>query len=163
MEPESVRRVRAAYDVEYDKEVVEIPADRWEDDDGSDLFVGAVVRNADDEVLLVWNQWSDGWIGPGGTVEPGETLEEAAIREVREETDVGCEIERPVSVTRTVFQHGNDPERTSTGHFVLFEARATDAAIDVDGGVEGETIHDADWFGEIPDETPQPGLLAEYL
>lgn len=40
-----------------------------------------------DRVLLVKHRWRD-WVPPGGTVEPGETPPEAAVRELVEETGV---------------------------------------------------------------------------
>ena len=40
---------------------------------------------------VVWPGGTAGWEFPGGKVEPGESLEQAAVREVREE--LGCEIE----------------------------------------------------------------------
>jgi 8-oxo-dGTP pyrophosphatase MutT (NUDIX family) len=49
------------------------------------------VTNAGREVLLC-GRTSDGlWALPKGTPEPGETLEETALREVREETGVSVE------------------------------------------------------------------------
>ena len=39
-----------------------------------------------DSVLLIRHTYVPGWSFPGGGVEPGESAEESAVREVREET-----------------------------------------------------------------------------
>lgn len=60
------------------------------------MRVAAAVIEAD-RVLLVAHQFPNqprGWLLPGGGVELGETLIEAAIREVREETGLEAEIKR---------------------------------------------------------------------
>lgn len=50
--------------------------------------VTAVVVNARDEVLLQLRRDSQTWAPPSGSVEPGETVAAAAMREVREETGI---------------------------------------------------------------------------
>jgi ADP-ribose pyrophosphatase YjhB (NUDIX family) len=52
------------------------------------LGVRAVVRDDDGRVLLVRHTYLPGWYLPGGGVDPGETLTEAVVREVAEETGV---------------------------------------------------------------------------
>lgn len=57
------------------------------------VTVGALLVNEDAQVLLglraSWKKaWPDHWDSIGGRVEPGETLDEAMKREVREETGV---------------------------------------------------------------------------
>ncbi len=51
---------------------------------------GVVVR--DGRVLLVHRARYDDWSLPKGKLEPGEAWEDAALREVREETGLRCEL-----------------------------------------------------------------------
>lgn len=46
----------------------------------------ALVERSDGRLLVVWNRRYGGWSLPGGMVEDGESCEEAAVRELREET-----------------------------------------------------------------------------
>ena len=58
---------------------------------------GVVARTADDgrrEVLLVHRPAYDDWTFPKGKLKPGERDEEAALREVHEETGLRCRLER---------------------------------------------------------------------
>ncbi|AHY46546.1 NUDIX domain [Rubrobacter radiotolerans] len=54
----------------------------------------ALISNAEGEVLMVCNLRSSGlsWSLPGGSREPGETLEQTVRREVREETGLVVEV-----------------------------------------------------------------------
>lgn len=54
----------------------------------------AIIRN--DHVLMVFHDHGDRsfWTLPGGGVEAGESLEEAVIREVKEEVNLDCTVER---------------------------------------------------------------------
>lgn len=61
------------------------------------IAVSALVKNDKDEVLLVKTHWrSDTWELPGGSVEEGESLDDAIAREVLEETGV---VVRPIGVS----------------------------------------------------------------
>lgn len=71
------------------------------------------------------------WALPGGFVEVGETAENAAVREAKEETNLDVELERLVGVY-------SEPDRDPRGHnvSVTFLARVTggdpEAATDAD-------------------------------
>jgi 8-oxo-dGTP diphosphatase len=56
------------------------------------VSAGAVVEREDGRVLAVQRRDTGAWVTPGGIVEPGEPLREAAAREVYEETGVTVEI-----------------------------------------------------------------------
>ncbi|WP_194838808.1 NUDIX domain-containing protein [Nocardia sp. XZ_19_369] len=73
----------------YDSTLLETLTSEAEHDQVQQLVVGAVVVQ-DDRVLLLQRPVDDFmggiWELPSGKVDPGETLDEALIREVKEET-----------------------------------------------------------------------------
>jgi ADP-ribose pyrophosphatase YjhB (NUDIX family) len=48
-----------------------------------------------DALLTIWHPYLKAWIQPGGHVDPGETVVDAALREAREETGFDCELIEP--------------------------------------------------------------------
>jgi 8-oxo-dGTP diphosphatase len=70
---------------------------------------GVVTRNARDgtlEVLVVHRPRYDDWSLPKGKLEPGESFEEAARREIEEETGVRVELGAALPTTDYVDRHG---------------------------------------------------------
>jgi 8-oxo-dGTP diphosphatase len=58
------------------------------------LAAGGVVRRAGGEVVVVHRPRYDDWSLPKGKLDPGETFEDAARREVEEETGLRCALRR---------------------------------------------------------------------
>jgi 8-oxo-dGTP pyrophosphatase MutT (NUDIX family) len=107
---------------------------------------GIIYREAADrfEVALTRTRRGPVWCLPKGRVEPEETLEEAAIREVREETGLLGRIVRPLRpIEYNYLARGADGGRTpvaKTVHFYLM--------LFLEGSVEdhdGEVV-DVQWF-----------------
>ncbi|GAA0231045.1 NUDIX domain-containing protein [Haladaptatus pallidirubidus] len=145
--------IRRRDDVREGKRTFSLPAENFATvtetiESGYDRWVGGVVIDDDERVLLVENGWSDGWIVPGGTVEMDETPAEAVVREIKEETGVPVELARPLLVERQTFSNGDGE---LSGQFVLFGATASETEIGDNLGVENETIHDARWFTDVPE------------
>jgi 8-oxo-dGTP diphosphatase len=69
------------------------------------IVVGvAVVR--DGLVLAAYRSGPDGgWEFPGGKVEPGETEEQAAVREIREELDLEIKVGASLGPTVKISEH----------------------------------------------------------
>jgi ADP-ribose pyrophosphatase YjhB (NUDIX family) len=88
--------------------------------------VGGLLRDAAGDVLLVrTHKWSNLWGIPGGKVEYGETLENAFLREIREETGLLAGGARMVMVQEAI-EH---PEFHAPKHFVLINYVAEVAGV----------------------------------
>jgi 8-oxo-dGTP diphosphatase len=59
-------------------------------------------------VAVIHRPAYDDWTFPKGKVEPGETLEQTALREVEEETGFRCRLEKALGQTSYVDHRGRD-------------------------------------------------------
>lgn len=115
----------------------------------------ACVLDESDRILLVDEPWAEGWKAPAGAPKPGESLTNAVVREVREETGVAVTPIRPHAIyefTMVDDRTGETDEWTGA----VFEARAESTATDSDLGLENEEISDADWFDSPPTDLYHP-------
>ena len=106
-------------------------------------------------VLMILGRGGDRWGLPGGGREAGETYEEAAVREVHEETGVDCELTGVWQVKRRRFVHREDPERRGYLLSVFFTAAYAGGEADRyperwDEDAD-EEILDVEWFDELPE------------
>jgi 8-oxo-dGTP pyrophosphatase MutT (NUDIX family) len=84
---------------------------------------GVIVHRSTDnpKVLLVHRPRYDDWSFPKGKLDPGESIEEAALREVREETGIQCKILRKIAALRYVYHTRNGKSRPKVVHYFLME------------------------------------------
>ncbi|THF69420.1 NUDIX hydrolase [Deinococcus sp. Arct2-2] len=87
---------------------------------------GGVVFDSLGRVLLVRYRGSGAWAFPKGHVEPGETLEQTAVREVQEETGIRASVVAPLQVT----EYTNDRGEARQIHWFRMTGEATTAALE---------------------------------
>lgn len=84
------------------------------------FYALVLVRRGDEFLLVEERDHGGGWYLPAGRVEPGESLLEAALREVREETDLDVVLDGVYRFEHTVLESGGARVR------VLFSAHPVD-------------------------------------
>lgn len=126
---------------------------------------GAWVRDDEGRAVMVRHEGERSWSDPGGKHEPGESLEETARRETREEAGVDCALDDIVQahVVEVVcktdgdeFGSGADEYNPLYRLIVVFEATYEGGGLRPRDGEIAETK----WMTELPEELLYPELAA---
>ena len=111
------------------------------------LTVGVRVMLVDgDKVLLIRHTYTPGWQFPGGGVDPGETVEAAARREVLEET--GCRVTGALALFGI---YHNSSTVTDRDHVIFYVVRGFEVGFAFKPNFE---IAEMGWFDRraLPDK-----------
>ena len=111
------------------------------------IHVAAAVIRDGDRVFATqrgYGEWKDYWEFPGGKIEPGETPEEAIVREIHEELGA------IIAVDGHLVTIDHDYE-TFHLHMACFLAHVAEGALELHEHssarwVDGETIDSLDWL-----------------
>ncbi|HXG93575.1 MAG TPA: NUDIX hydrolase [Blastocatellia bacterium] len=95
------------------------------EEQNEELAAGGVVvdyRNKDaPSVLVIHRPRYDDWSFPKGKIKGGETIEDAAIREVEEETGIKCRITRELESLRYIYRTRAGKLRPKLVHYFLMK------------------------------------------
>lgn len=113
------------------------------------IGLGVLVFNHSNQILLGKRKNAHGassWAPPGGHLEFGESLEECAIREVLEETDLVIETPTFIAITNDIFKEENK-------HYVSILMKANVDEYQVVQNLEPHKVEDWQWFSlqELPE------------
>jgi 8-oxo-dGTP diphosphatase len=107
------------------------------------LAVDIVIEFFDGEIVLIRRgvePFKGKWAIPGGGVELGETVEQAALRETKEETGLDVRLDRVLGVY-------SDPNRDPRGHTVSIVYHATPTGGELKADTDAaEAIKTGDFF-----------------
>ena len=80
--------------------------------------VGAVILNPDNKVLICKSsKWNQKYVIPGGHIEAGEKMEEALIREVKEETGLEVYDLELLGITESIYSKSFQNQK----HFIFID------------------------------------------
>ncbi|GHA17457.1 DNA mismatch repair protein MutT [Devosia pacifica] len=91
-----------------------------------------------DSVLLIRHTYVPGWSFPGGGVEPGESAEESAVREVREETGY-----QPLGPMKLFGLYHNNSPVSNRDHVAFFVTKDFEKSFEFKPTLE---IAEIGWF-----------------
>jgi 8-oxo-dGTP pyrophosphatase MutT (NUDIX family) len=93
---------------------------------------GVVVDAASNRFLLVHRPRYDDWSFPKGGLKSGEQIEQAALREVEEETGLRCRIIKPLSQTRYTYRSKAGNRKPKVVYYFLMEIVSGEIAVSGD-------------------------------
>lgn len=98
-------------------------------------------------VLMIQTRGSNRWGLAGGGRESGETFEEAAVREVREETGIDCDITDCFLLAHRIMGSNGETENRVHLLYVFFDATYAGGRVEIQPG----ELNGAAWFAEPPE------------
>lgn len=102
------------------------------------VAAGGVVVDDEGRVLLVHRRRYADWSFPKGGVDAGETIEQAALREVKEEAGPECEIIRPLATSRYFFTTRKGETKAKVVYYFLM--KTTSGRLFADGLETDEAV-----------------------
>ncbi|MGD0032885.1 NUDIX hydrolase [Paenibacillus illinoisensis] len=82
-----------------------------------DVAYALILDDTSSKILMVKNKGNSSWSLPGGAVEKEETLDQAAIREAKEETGLDVKVQGVIAINECIFEKKQE-------HVILFTFRA---------------------------------------
>jgi len=112
---------------------------------GVEIVVGIIIENSDGKILLTKSpKWRDKWVIPGGHIEPGEKIEDAGLREAKEE--VGMDLKSSGIISCGEIIDSQDFHRPA--HFVYFDILCKTENTEVK--IDDDEIREYKWV--LPEE-----------
>ncbi len=120
------------------------------------ITVGAIVGDGEGRILLVQRADSGWWLYPTGWSDVGYSPSEVAVKEVREETGIDCEVVRPIAILDGMRLGFHRVPLVS----IVFHCRS------LGGELKAHPLEcsDVGFFaeGELPERTARPELWAAH-
>ncbi|MCG7385614.1 NUDIX hydrolase [Paenibacillus sp. ACRRY] len=82
-----------------------------------DVAYALILDDTTSKILMVKNKGNTSWSLPGGAVEKEETLDQAAIREAKEETGLDVKVHGIIAINECIFEKKQE-------HAIFFTFRA---------------------------------------
>jgi len=91
-------------------------------------IAAAMLLGSDGRTLLVRKAGTTAFMQPGGKIEPGETAEQALVREIGEELGIAVDVAMLEGLGRFTAPAANEPDAVVVAETFLLETEATPVA-----------------------------------
>ncbi len=122
---------------------------------GVEAVGSAIIENPEGKILLVKSpKWHNKWIMPGGHIDPGETIDEALLREVEEEVGLPLKSEGVIAYGELIGSQDFD----RPAHFIYFDILCKTENSDIK--LDNEELTEYKWV--TPKEALEMDLAESY-